>query len=50
MDGVKLYARSEQEIELLPETVRLLSSDIGIDFGIENVLSFVYVVVRQILL
>ena len=36
LDDLKLYTRSSQDIELLFETVRLFSSDIGMSFGVEK--------------
>ena len=37
MDDLKLYAKNEKELDLLVQTVRLFSKDIGMDFGIESV-------------
>ena len=36
MDDLKLYGRNEKEINSLVHTVRVYSSDIGMDFGIEK--------------
>lgn len=36
MDDLKLYGSNEKEINSLVHTVRVFSSDIGIDFGIEK--------------
>ena len=36
MDDLKLYGRNEKEINSLVHTVRVFSSDIGMDFGIEK--------------
>ena len=36
MDDLKLYTKSEQGLESLAHTVRVLSEDIGMDFGIEK--------------
>ena len=34
MDGIKLFAKNEKELETLIFTVRIKSEDIGIEFGI----------------
>jgi len=36
MDDLKLYGRNQKEINTLVHTVRVISSDIGMDFGINN--------------
>ena len=36
MDDLKLYGRNEKEINSLVHTVRVFSTDIGMDFGIKN--------------
>ena len=36
MDGIKLLARNEKELETLIQTVRIYSQDIGMEFGIEK--------------
>ncbi|KAK7877340.1 hypothetical protein WMY93_031944 [Mugilogobius chulae] len=36
MDGIKLYAKSERDIDLLIHTTRIYSSDIGMSFGLEK--------------
>ena len=36
MDDVKLYSKDEKEIDSLGRTVRVFSSDIGMDFGISK--------------
>ena len=36
MDDLKLYGRNEKEISSLVHTVRVFSSDIGMDFGIKK--------------
>ena len=36
MDDLKLYSRSEKELDSLVQTVRVFSEDIGIQFGIEK--------------
>ena len=35
MDTLKLYSRSEKELDSLVQKVRVLSEDIGMEFGIE---------------
>ena len=35
MDNLKLYSRSEKELDSLVQKVRVLSEDIGMGFGIE---------------
>ncbi len=34
MDGIKLFAKSEKELETLIHTVRIYNQDIGMEFGI----------------
>ena len=34
MDDLKLYAKSEEGLESLVQTVRIFSDDIGMEFGI----------------
>lgn len=36
MDDLKLYARSEDELDSLIQTVRIISDDIGMEFGLEK--------------
>ena len=36
MDGIKLFAKNEKELETLIHTVRICSQDIGIEFDIEK--------------
>ena len=36
MDGLKLYSRSEKELDGLVQTVRVFSEDIGMEFGRER--------------
>ena len=36
MDGIKLFAKDEEEVETLIHTVRIYSQDIGMEFGIEK--------------
>ena len=36
MDDLKLYSRSEKGLDSLVQTVRVLSEDIGMEFGIEK--------------
>ena len=36
MDDLKLYGRSEQELESLIDVVRVFSRDIGIEFGLDK--------------
>ena len=36
MDDLKLYSRSEKELDSLLQTVRVFSEDIGMEFGIEK--------------
>ena len=36
MDDLKLYAKTEEELESLVQTVRVFSEDIGIKFSIEK--------------
>ena len=36
MDDLRLYGRNEKEITSLVQTVRVFSSDISMDFGIEK--------------
>ena len=38
MNDFKLYSRSEKGLDSLVQTVRVFSEDIGMEFGIENVL------------
>ena len=41
MDDLKLYGKSERDLESLIQTVRIYSSDIGMDFEIEQCASLV---------
>ena len=36
MDGIKLFARNEKEMEILIQAGRIYSGDIGMEFGIEK--------------
>jgi hypothetical protein len=36
MDDLKLFAKNESQIELLVNTVQLMSKDIGMEFGVEK--------------
>ena len=36
MDGIKLFAKNEKELEALTHVVRIYSQDIGMEFGIEK--------------
>ena len=36
MDDLKLYAKNEKGLELLVQTVRIFSDDIGTEFGIDK--------------
>ena len=36
MDGIKLFAKNEKELETLIHAVRIYSQDIGMEFGIEK--------------
>ena len=36
MDDIKLFAKNEKELETLLHAVRILSQDIGMEFGIEK--------------
>ena len=36
MDDIKLFAKNEKELEILIQTVRIYSPDIGMEFGIEK--------------
>ena len=36
MDDLKLYNRSEKELDSLEQTVRVFTEDIGMEFGIEK--------------
>ena len=38
MDGIKLFAKDEKELETLIQTVRIYSQDIEMEFGIKNAL------------
>ena len=35
IDDLKLYSRSKKELDLLVQTIRIFSKDIGREFGIE---------------
>ena len=37
IDGMKIFAKKEKEVETLIQTVRIYSEDIGMEFSIENV-------------
>ena len=36
MDGIKLFAKNEKELETLIHAIRIYSQDIGMEFGIEK--------------
>ena len=36
MDDLKLYSRNEKELDLLVQTIRIFSKDLGMKFGIEK--------------
>ena len=36
MDDIKLFAKSEKELETLIQTVRIYNQDIGVEFGKEK--------------
>ena len=36
IDDIKLFAKNEREMEILIQTIRIYSQDVGIDFGIEK--------------
>ena len=36
MNDLKLYSRSEKELDSLVQTIRIFSKDIGMEFGIEK--------------
>ena len=36
MDDLKLYAKSEKDLESLIQTVRIFSEDIGMEFGLDK--------------
>ena len=36
MDGIKLFAKNEKELQTLIQTIRIYSQDIGMEFGIEK--------------
>ena len=36
MDDIKLFAKSEKELETLIHAVRIYSQDIGMEFGLEK--------------
>ena len=38
MDDIKLFTKNEKELETLTHAMRIYSQDIGMEFGIENVL------------
>ena len=38
MDDIKLFAKTEKELETLIQTVRIYSQYIGMEFGIEKCL------------
>jgi len=37
MDDLKLYAKNEKDLTALIETVRIFTTDICVEFGLENV-------------
>ena len=36
MDDIKLFAKNEEELETLLQSVRIYSQDIGMEFGLEK--------------
>ena len=36
MDDINLFAKNEEELEILMQVVRIYSDDIGMEFGIEK--------------
>ena len=36
MDSIKLFAKTEKELETLINTVRIYSEDIGMEYGIDH--------------
>ena len=36
IDNIKLLAKKEKEVEVLMQTIRIYSKDIGMEFGIEK--------------
>ena len=36
MDGIKILAKNEKELETLTQRIRICSHDIGIEFGIKK--------------
>ena len=36
MDDIKLFTKSEKELETLTQTIRIYSQDIGMGFGMEK--------------
>ena len=36
MDDLKLFAKNEKEIESLVQTVKIVSDDIGVKFGLDK--------------
>ena len=36
MDGIKLFAKNEKELEILIQTERIYTQDIGMEFGTEK--------------
>ena len=47
MDDIKLFVKNEKEIEILIQDVRTYSEDIGMEFGIKNVMLIIKSVKRQ---
>ena len=41
MDNIKLFAKNENELEILIQAVRIYSDDIGMEFGIEKRAMFI---------
>ena len=41
MDDLKLYGKTQKDLESLIQTVRIYSSDIGMEFGLEKCASLV---------
>ena len=37
MGDIKIFVQNEKELEILIQTVRIYSQDIGMEFGIKNV-------------
>ena len=47
MDDLKLYFRNERALNLLIQTVRIFSTDIGMQFGIDRCVMLVIKIVKS---